>query len=178
MNPQLLLKLSLLLGLFLVAATTISGRSEAPSTILFLCPYGGAKSVIAASYFNRLAKERGLPLTGVAAATEEPYDHVPAPVAAILAEEGIDVSKHRPRRVTQEDVARALHVVAIDCDLGKTVTGSLFVERWGDVPKVSEDLPGATRAIRHHVEKLVQKMAEPQSSRSALVQDVRTCIPP
>jgi hypothetical protein len=79
--------------------------------------------------------------------------------------------------------------VAIDCDLTKTDTTPLVAERWDDVPKVSEDLPGATRAIRRHVEKLVQEMAEPQSSRYAWAEDiaapkdwpsssVRTCIPP
>lgn len=189
MHPRLLLRLSLLLGTLVVVGASIAGRSEPPNTILFLCPYGGAKSVIAASYFNRLANERGLPLTGVAAATEEPYDRVPPPVAAVLAQEGIDVSNYRPRRVEKKDVVRALRLVAIDCDLSKTDTGSLLAERWDDVPKVSEDLPGAMRAIRRHVEKLVQEMAEPQSTRHANVKEVdnsidwssssgRTCIPP
>ena len=49
--------------------------------ILFLCQHGGAKSVIAASYFNRLATERGLSCTASSAAAEDPYDAVPAPVA-------------------------------------------------------------------------------------------------
>jgi protein-tyrosine-phosphatase len=187
MNPRLLLKLSLLLGLLVVAETSLSGRSEPPSTILFLCPYGGAKSVIAASYFNRLAIQRGLPVSGVAAATEEPYDRVPPAVATDLALDGIDVSRFRPRRVAKEDLSRALRVVAIDCDLTKTDTTPLVAERWDDVPKVSEDLPGATAAIRRHVQKLVQELAEPQSSRYTtadadeqawLSSSVRTCIPP
>lgn len=189
MNPRLLLRLSLLLGVLVIAETHISGRSEPPNTILFLCPYGGAKSVIAASYFNRLANERGLPHTGVAAATEEPYDRVPPSVAAVLAQEGIDVSKYRPRRVEKEDVERALRIVAIDCDLSKTDTGSSLAERWDDVPKMSDDLPAATRAIRRHVLELVEEMAELQSTRHPCLNEVdnandwlsstiRTCIPP
>jgi protein-tyrosine-phosphatase len=188
MIPRLL-GLFVLIGALVVAETSISGRSEPPATILFLCPHGGAKSVIAASYFNRLTKERGLPLAGIAAATEEPSDRVPPPVVALLAQEGIDVSKYRPRRVERDDVARALRIVAIDCDLSKTDSGSFSVERWDDVPKVSEDLPGATRAIRRHLEKLVQEIAEMQSNRSASLNEfdhpndwpspsVRTCIPP
>ena len=178
MNPRLLLRLSLLLGVLVVATTSISGRSESPNTILFLCPHGGAKSVMAASYFNRLAHERGLPLTGVAAATEKPYDRVPPLVAALLAREGIDVWNYRPRRVENKDVLRALRIVAIDCDPSKTDTGSLLPERWDDVPKVSEDRRGATRAILRHVEKMVQEIAEPHSNRSAWTEDVHTCIPP
>lgn len=189
MSSCLVFRLSLLLGLLVILGTSSAGPSAPPNTILFLCPYGGAKSVIAASYFNLLANERGLPLTGVAAATEEPYDRVPSRVAALLAEDGIDVSKFRPRRVQHGDVARALRIVAIDCDLSKTDTGSLLAERWDDVPKVSEDLPGAARAIHGHVQKLAQEMTESRASHCARPDEtlepndwssssVRTCIPP
>lgn len=190
MNPRLLVQLSLLLGVLIIAETSAAGRSPEPAnTILFLCPHGGAKSVIAASYFNQLAKERGLPLTGVAAATEEPYDRVPPPVAAALAQEGIDVSAYRPRRLENEAAARALRIVAIDCDLGKAAIGASSAERWDDVPKVSDDLAGAMRAIRRHSEKLLQELADPQSDRSAWLEEagspsdwpsssVRVCIPP
>ena len=188
MNARLLTRLSLLLCV-LVVTETISGGSERRNAILFLCPYGGAKSVIAASYFNHLANERGLPLTGVAAATEKPYDRVPPAVAAALARDRINVSAFRPRPVTREDVARALRVIAIDCDPTKTDTSPLVAERWDDVPKVSEDLPGATSAIRRHVQKLVEELAEPQSNPYATADqvretndwtrsNVRTCIPP
>jgi hypothetical protein len=43
-------------------------------TVLFICPHGGAKSLIAASYFNRMAAEQNLPLTVVAIAAEDPYE--------------------------------------------------------------------------------------------------------
>jgi protein-tyrosine-phosphatase len=189
MIPRLRSSLSLLLGVLAVGETSVSGQSEAPTTILFLCPHGGAKSVIAASYFNRLANERGLLLTGVAAATEEPSDRVPSSVVSLLAQQGIDVSTYRPRRIEKQDAGRARRVVAIDCDLGNTDIGSSVAERWDDVPKVSEDLPGATRAIRRHVEKLVQEMAQLPSSCYTWAEEfgapnyyprwgIRTCIPP
>src|SRR5687767_11912402 len=31
-----------------------------PPTVLFMCPHGAAKSVLASAYFEQLAKERGL----------------------------------------------------------------------------------------------------------------------
>ena len=34
--------------------------TKKPPTILFMCPHGAAKSVLASAYFQRLAKERGL----------------------------------------------------------------------------------------------------------------------
>jgi protein-tyrosine-phosphatase len=120
------------------------------STVLFLCPYGGAKSVIAMSYFNRMAEEHSLPYVGAAAAAEEPYDAVPAPVIQLLARDGFDVQTFKPRHVDRADVETATRVVSIDCAHGG--------ERWDDVPKVSEDLEGSAAAIRRHVEALVAEL--------------------
>lgn len=115
-------------------------------TILFLCPHGGAKSVLAAAYFNQL----GLPLEGVAAAAEDPYDAVPPPVAALLARNGIDVGAFRPRAVEAEDLGAAARVIRIGCD-GEG-------ERWDDVPQASEDLEGSAAAIRGHVDALAAEL--------------------
>ncbi|HEX7807202.1 MAG TPA: hypothetical protein VF608_00690 [Thermoanaerobaculia bacterium] len=124
--------------------------------ILFLCPYGGAKSVIAASYFNRIAQQHALPFVATAAAAEEPYDAVPAPVAEFLHRDGFDVRAFQPRRVEDRDVRDAAEVIAIDC---ATMT-SADVERWDDVPKVSEDLPASAAAIRRHVDELIEELRE------------------
>lgn len=118
-------------------------------TILFLCQHGGAKSVIAASYFNRLMQERGLPFRGEAAAAEEPYDAVPGPVVALLDREGVDVRGFTPRRVAENDVQRAARVVGIGCDAS---------ERWNDVPPAGEDLEGCADAIRRRVETLAAEL--------------------
>jgi protein-tyrosine-phosphatase len=116
-------------------------------TILFLCPHGGAKSVMAASYFNA----RGLPYHAEAAAAEDPYDAVPAPVAALLASEGCDVHAFTPRAVEPAEIAQAARVVAIGCDIAGA-------ERWDDVPMASEDLEGCAAAIRRHVDTLVHSL--------------------
>jgi hypothetical protein len=53
----------------IVAAATLAANLRAqmrddsaplrPPTVLFMCPHGAAKSVLASAYFERLAKERG-----------------------------------------------------------------------------------------------------------------------
>jgi len=128
------------------------------AAVLFLCQYGGAKSVIAASYFNRLAAERALPYAGVAAAAEEPYDAVLAPVAALLESEGFDVHAFKPRRVETEDVKNASKVVSIDCNPEHVNVAEVMVERWDDVPQASVDLDASAAAIRRHVEALVEEL--------------------
>jgi arsenate reductase len=119
--------------------------------VLFLCQHGGAKSVIAASYFNRLAEQHALPYAGVAAAAEEPYTEVPPPVAERLQRDGFDVRDFKPRHVETHDVQQAARVIAIDCALPGA-------ERWDDVPPASEDLDGSVAAIRRHVDALVEEL--------------------
>lgn len=121
--------------------------------VLFLCAHGGAKSVIAASYFNRLAGEEALPHAAIAASAEEPYDGVPAPVAALLLREGLDVRSFVPRPVEERDVHAAGRIVVIGCELE-----GVPVERWDDVPAASEDPEGSAAAIRRHVEALMDEL--------------------
>jgi protein-tyrosine-phosphatase len=126
--------------------------------IVFLCQFGGAKSVMAASLFNQQARKASLPLIATAASTDVPYDAVPEPVAQLLAGDGIDVRTFTPRGVTRDDLRDAAKVIAIDCDVSGVETGGAEIERWNDVPKPSEDLEGADRAIRRHVNELVESM--------------------
>lgn len=127
-------------------------------TILFLCPHGGAKSVVAASYFNRAAADAGLSVTAVAAAADTPYDSVPQPVAELLDSQGFAVDSFRPRAVEPHDIRNASQVVSIDCDLSALDLGGAPVERWDDVPKVSEDLSGSASAIARHVDALIDRL--------------------
>jgi arsenate reductase len=155
--------LILLLPVFGACATATAGdgpRTPAKTSILFLCPYGGAKSVIAASYFNRLAEQQALPYVAVAAAAEEPYAAVPAPVAELLQREGFDVRTFKPRHVASEDVNGAAKVVSIDCNLDAVDLGGAIVERWDDVPKVSDGVDASAAAIRRNVETLVEVLAK------------------
>jgi protein-tyrosine-phosphatase len=128
------------------------------ATVLFMCPYGGAKSVIAASYFRRLTEAKGLRYVAAAVAAETPYEQVPPKVAALLEEEGFAVGSFRPRQVTRADLDGATRVVSIDCDLSQLDTSGARIERWDDVPKVSDDLTASAAAIRRHVLELVEQL--------------------
>ena len=60
--------------------TAADGRR---TTVLFMCPHGAAKSVLASAYFQRVAKERGLNVR-VEAAGIEPQEAVSTVVAEHL----------------------------------------------------------------------------------------------
>jgi arsenate reductase len=84
--------------------------------VLFICPHGAAKSVLASTYFQRIAKERGLNVQVDFAGTE-PDSAVAPKVLERLKARGYPPSAGQPRRVTPEDLASADLVISIGCDL-------------------------------------------------------------
>ena len=114
-------------------------------TVLFVCLHGAAKSLVASRHLERIAREQGRGLRAVYAGTEPDPELNPAAVAGLRAE-GIDTGGERPRRVTAADVARASRVISFGCDLGALAPGAA-VERWDDVPAVSENYRAARDAI-------------------------------
>jgi arsenate reductase len=130
-------------------------------TVVFVCPHGAAKSVLAAADFERLADRLGLRVSATAAGTDPDPEVSPAVARALLAD-GIDVRRHRPRRVTAEELAAARRVVSLGCDLGDLVPPGLHVDRWDDVPPVSADLAAARGAIALHLETLLDECARDQ----------------
>lgn len=123
-------------------------------TILFLCPHHAAKSVIAAAYFDQLAARYCLPLKADSAGTE-PEETVAPAVVKLLQSEGIDVSRLQPRRVTQDDLARAQRIISMGCTSEELGIASERIEQWTDIPIVSKDIHAASDAIRAHVDSLL-----------------------
>ena len=132
-----------------------------PPSVLFVCLHGSAKSVIAAEQLRRLAAARGVAVAATATGLE-PDDAVPPKVAQGLLADGIDVRTYRPRRPTAADVEQATTVVAFGCDLGELAGRARRLERWDDVPAVSEDFAKARDAIVHRVTALLAEVAPPR----------------
>jgi protein-tyrosine-phosphatase len=126
--------------------------------VLFVCLHGSAKSLIAAEYFNRLAVARGLPARATSTGTE-PDDAIPPRVTQGLGADGIDVQGRQPRRPTQADVDGSVVVVTFACDLGDLASRAPRIERWDDVPAVSEDFKRARDVIVTHVTTLLEDPA-------------------
>lgn len=135
---------------------------ETTKNILFICPHGAAKSVIAAAECRQQAALRRMRIDAASAGTE-PDDAVPLPVVAALRAEGVDVSGYRPRHVTPEDLATAGHIVSLGCDLDGLAPVGAIIERWDDIPPVSEDIDRARAAIRSHIIALLDSMERPDT---------------
>src|SRR5262245_8024424 len=121
------------------------------SLIVFVCLHGSAKSLIAAEHFERLARARGLSFHGESLGVE-PDPDVPAHVVAGLAADGFDVSAYVPRLASRDTLARAARVVTFGCDLGSLVPPTTRVNRWDDLPMVSDGYAPARDAIVDRVE--------------------------
>jgi arsenate reductase (thioredoxin) len=150
-------------GASLIAASA-DGQAEAspaktgkPPTVLFMCPHGAAKSVLASAYFQRLAKERGLNVRVDSAGTQPDAEVAPA-VARHLTKNGYAVPIAKPRRVTSEDLAMADVVISIGCDLKGLPLPPSKLRTWDDVPSPSEDFARADEAIRQRVVDLIEEL--------------------
>lgn len=126
--------------------------------ILFLCPHNAAKGVIAAAYFNYLAQLASIPYAADSAGTE-PSSEVSPVVVAMMCAEGIDVSGHRPRKVTVDDLSQAATIISMGCTAEELGVSAGRLEMWSDVPMVSEDPDGAREAIRIRVRALIVKLS-------------------
>jgi arsenate reductase (thioredoxin) len=128
--------------------------------VLFVCLHGSAKSLIALEHFRRLAAERGADVEGSSAGTE-PDAEVPPKVVQGLLGDGIDVRGRRPRRLTRADLESASRVITFGCELGDLAPPGLALERWDDIPAVSEDFKQARKAIVARLPGLLDECAKP-----------------
>jgi protein-tyrosine-phosphatase len=123
-------------------------------TVMFLCPHGAAKSVLAAALLQRLAAERGLPLWAMCAGTEPDVAIAPH-VRTLLVQEGLTPPLDQPQLVTEEQLARADYVISLGCTRDELPHKPVNWEQWDDVPPPSQDLQGAYARIRRHLDEWI-----------------------
>ena len=133
-----------------------ASQETAPTRVLFLCPHGAAKSVLASTYSKRRAAERGLRVRVDAAGTE-PDAQISPKVAELLRSKGYEPPTSAPRKVTADDVTGADLVISLGCDLKAYPVKPETLRQW-DVPGPGEDLAGSDAAIREKVDALIDEL--------------------
>lgn len=114
-------------------------------TIIFVCEHGAAKSIIAATYFNKLAVKAGLTIRAIARGTD-PDPKLSSGAIAGLQKDGLIPAETIPRRLTLADVQTTERVFAF-CELPEELENKTIVEKWDDIPPVSENYEAARDAI-------------------------------
>ena len=148
-----------LTGVTLAARTPpqTTPAAKPPPHVLFMCPHGAAKSVLASAYFEKLAREKGLNVRVDARGTE-PDPRVSPKVAEHLTKNGYRVPVETPRKVTPDDLASADIVISLGCDVRGLAVRPGTLRQWDEVPGPGEDLAGADAAIQRRVAALVDEL--------------------
>ena len=131
-------------------------QAEPAPTVLFMCPHGAAKSLMASAYFQQAAKERGLNVRVDSAGTD-PDAQLSRSVVAHLEKNGYAIPIAKPRAATAADMSGADIVISMGCDLSKLPAPKGVVKNWR-VPDFSADFNAAEQAIRDQVNKLVEEL--------------------
>jgi arsenate reductase len=106
-------------------------------TVIFVCEHGAAKSIIAATYLNKFAREKGLQIQALARGTNPDAGLSGSAVAGLLAD-GLVPSEGAPQKLSAAEVKAADRVIAF-CDLPEVDPVKNSIEYWDGVPAVSED---------------------------------------
>jgi len=154
----------MILRLLMIASLAMAQRAApAEPTVVFVCEHGAAKSVIATTYFNKIAAERGLHARAVYRGVN-PQAELSVSALKGLREDGLTVPDQKPSPITQADIDTATVMFAIGCTLPSSARASGRADTWDDVPE--DKGYGATRdAIKGHVERLIDELLKKQRSR-------------
>jgi arsenate reductase len=126
--------------------------------VIFVCPHGAAKSVVAAACLAEAARRRGADLATRAVGLD-PDPHFAPGALAGLRRLGLPEPGGAPRRLTPEDLAAAWRVITLGCDEA-AVPGAVW-QCWDDVPPVSEGFEAAHAVIERRVGALLDAIADP-----------------
>jgi hypothetical protein len=135
-----------------VAGIAQGASTSDARTIVFVCLHGAVNSQIAAAYFNRAAKGRGLPYTAVKRGIDL-YPTVPVRVLDGLALDGLD-PVNSPRALSAADANGATRVVAFDA-IPTDRSGEVSVTNWSGVPLGINDYGAARDEIVRRINDLL-----------------------
>ena len=122
--------------------------------IVFVCEHGAAKSILAAVHFNRLAGEMEWDLHAVARGANPDPELSPQTVKGLF-EDGLIPTEVSPQKINVADVQSAERVIAF-CELPVEYHQQGMIERWDDVPPVSENYEKARDEILKRIRQMLR----------------------
>jgi protein-tyrosine-phosphatase len=137
-----------------------TARPDAPegaNTVVFVCLHGVVNSQMAAAYFNKVAKERGLPFTAVSRGIDT-YRSVPVRIQDGLALDGLEPA-NVPAALTSDEARRASQVLAFDI-IPADRTSQRTITYWSGVPLGVDDYEAARDEIARRVDALIPTLAK------------------
>lgn len=153
--------ISLLLWIGFLAATTASAQKPSatnqiqPGTrnVVFVCEHGAALSIIAAAYFNQLARKQHENWHAIARGVT-PQENISVAAAAGLKKDGVATEVIKPEALTQDDLDRAEYVVTF-LPLPKKLVVKTPLEKWDEVRWDAKAYDNVRDAILKHLQQLL-----------------------
>jgi arsenate reductase len=118
---------------FLLLNTTMAQTKK----IIFVCEHGAAKSVIASTYFNKLAKERKLDYVAECRGTNPDAEVSPKAKEGLTADKVYD-NKTKPKKLVASDVASAERVILFT-SLPPDLKTNVPTENWSNLEDIDAD---------------------------------------
>ena len=145
----------------LMASTTPAHGQTArdTQTVVFVCEHGTVKSVLAMAWFERLAREAGLPYRAISRGTA-PDAALPAFMLDGLRRDGFQLAGFVPKPLSKEDIDSASVVVSLDAPDVVRLSQRPFLQ-WNGMPSVSANFANGRDAIKRQVEQLVDSLRHP-----------------
>jgi len=140
----------------LMSAVAPAVQPALQPAVVFVCEHGAAKSVIATAYFNKLARDRGLPYRATFRGTD-PQAELSVSALKGLREDGIEIPNGKPTAISPADVEKATHLFAIGCTLPAAAKTSGKASDWSDVPD-GQGYAAMRDAIVRHVTALLDDL--------------------
>lgn len=122
-------------------------------TVLFVCVENSFRSKIAEAYFNKYAPEGWIAIS----AGTMPAMSVHPNVVKLMAEEGIEISNHRPRLLTKELQEQSDLAVIVCSGTSCPVVYSRKIETW-NIPDPSDMSIDEARKIKEIIKKKVLEL--------------------
>jgi protein-tyrosine-phosphatase len=126
-------------------------------TIVFVCQHVVVNSQMAAAYFNKIAKERGLPFAAVSRGIDL-YKSVPVRIQDGLALDGLEPA-NVPAVLTASEAEGAGRVLALDI-IPADRRGQANVTYWSGVPLGIDDYEATRDEIARRVDALIPTLTK------------------
>jgi arsenate reductase (thioredoxin) len=124
--------------------------------ILFVCEHGAAKSVIAATYFDELARAKKLNYKAQFRGTNPDPTLAPGVVQGL--KEDRLTAGGKPQLIDKKVMDEAVQIITLGCTLPNADTVSTKLTDWSDIP-APRDYPAARDAIKKRVQALIDELS-------------------
>jgi hypothetical protein len=155
---SILCRVAVLLAILVApSSSSLAEDVVGKETIVFVCLHGVVNSQMAAAYFNKVAKERGLSFTAVSRGIDL-YRSVPVRSQDALALDGMEPA-NTPLELTAEEASRASRVLAFDT-IPAERRGGANVTYWSGVPLGIDDYDATRDEIVRRIDAMLPALAK------------------